>query len=237
MNKPAHLLVHPSKPGNPPTMLDGLEGLLAFDIANGARLSIINRLDRDTSGIVLIAKHAKAARKFCIAMERRQFEKSYLAIVYGWPDVDDFQIDAPLRRKGEVTDTSIWLKQIVHEGGNPSLTRFHVRERFSRSGQRFSLIDAKPVTGRMHQIRVHLQHADHSIVGDKIYGPSEDWYLRFIDHGWSSEMEQALLMKRHALHACSLTLPDAGLQWNAPLPDDMAQFLNTSNPKDSPEEL
>jgi 23S rRNA pseudouridine1911/1915/1917 synthase len=228
VNKPAHLLVHPSKPGNPPTLLDGLEGLLAFDIANGARLSIINRLDRDTSGIVLIAKNPKAARLFCIAMERRAFKKGYQAIVYGWPETDEFEVDAPLRRKGEITPSPIWLKQIIHPEGAASLTKFKVLLRLERDGQRFALVEAKPVTGRMHQIRVHLQHTGHSIVGDKIYGPSEDWYLRFIDDGWSGEMEHALLMKRHALHAFTLSLPGHDLHWEAPLPDDMCGFLDMS---------
>ena len=225
VNKPAHLLVHPSKPGNPPTLLDGLEGLLAFDIANGARLSIINRLDRDTSGIVLIAKNPQAARLFCIAMERRQFKKGYQAIVFGWPERDTFEVDAPLLRKGEITPSTIWLKQMMHPDGAASFTRFRVLQRLERDSQKFALIEATPVTGRMHQIRVHLQHTGHSIVGDKIYGPSEGWYLKFIDDGWSDEMEHALLMKRHALHAFTLSLPGHDLHWEAPLPRDMMTFL------------
>ena len=225
VDKPAHLLVHPSKPGNPPTLLEGLEGLLGYDIANGARLSIINRLDRDTSGIVLVAKHSKAARRFCIAMERRQFCKGYIAIVYGWPGADTFEVDAPLRRKGEVQPSRIWLKQMVHAEGAASLTRFRVRERLEIHGKQLALVEAIPETGRMHQIRVHLQHAGHSIIGDKIYGPSEEWYLEFIDHGWSDAMAEALLMKRHALHAATLSLPGEDLSWRAPLAADMKKFL------------
>ena len=79
VDKPAHLLVHPSKPGNPPTLLDGLRHLLAYDIANGARLSIINRLDRETSGLVLIAKNPETARHFGIAMQDRRIHKEYLS--------------------------------------------------------------------------------------------------------------------------------------------------------------
>ena len=105
VDKPAPLLVHPSVPGNPPTMLDGLEGLLAFDLANGAALSIINRLDRETSGVVLVAKNRKWASRFAKAMERRQVKKEYLAIVWDWPGEDDFTIDAPIRRKGEIEDS------------------------------------------------------------------------------------------------------------------------------------
>ena len=228
VDKPPHLLVHPSKPGNPPTLLDGLEHLLAFEVVNGARLSIITRLDRDTSGVVLVTKNHGAARKFSMAMERRQFQKRYLALVYGWPDEDNFTIDAPLLRLGEVAPTRIWLKRVVHPHGAPSQTHFTVQKRFNVAGGRFAVVEAAPITGRMHQIRVHLQHAGHSVVGDKIYGPSEDWYLQFIENGWIDEMAAALHLPRHALHATSLALPVSGLQWKAPLPNDMAEFIGRS---------
>ena len=84
VNKPAPLLIHPSVPGNPPTLLDGVQDLLAYEMANGAALSIINRLDRETSGLVLVAKNLSTARNFHKAMERRQSRKEYLAIVWGW---------------------------------------------------------------------------------------------------------------------------------------------------------
>ena len=217
VDKPPHLLVHPSKPGNPPTLLDGLQHLLAYEIANGARLSIINRLDRDTSGIVLIAKNPETAREFCIAMEQRQFCKIYQAVVFGWPKEAEFEVTMPLRRKGEIEPSRIWLKQAIHPDGTPAVTRFKVLERFRFRGEELALVEAAPVTGRMHQIRVHLQHLGHSIVGDKIYGPSENWYLEFIEHGWTAQMQQALILPRHALHASRLALPDRGLHWSAPL--------------------
>ena len=231
VNKPAPLLIHPSVPGNPPTLLDGVQDLLAYEMANGAALSIINRLDRETSGLVLVAKNLSTARNFHKAMERRQSRKEYLAIVWGWPEEEYFTIDVPLRRAGEVRESPIWVYQMVHPGGAASLTECSVVRRFEKAttnGQKFSLIRAKPHTGRMHQIRVHLHHAGFPVVGDKIYGPSQQHYLDHIETGWTPELERSLLLPRHALHSASLTIPygEGTLQWEAPLFDDLRQFLN-----------
>ncbi len=223
VDKPAPLLVHPSVPGNPPTLLDGLQGLLAYEIANGARLSIINRLDRETSGVVLIAKNAKAAREFGIAMQRRKVLKEYLAIVRGWPAEDKFTIDAPILRKGEIGESPIWVKRIVHPNGAQSLTHFEVLNRIVKEESKFAVVRAKPKTGRMHQIRVHLAHASHPVVGDKIYGPDERCYLDFIDHGWTPDLEQRLLLDRHALHSCRLEI--GGHAWQSSLPEKLREFI------------
>ena len=230
VNKPAPLLIHPAVPGNPPTLLDGIQGLLAYEIANGAGLSIINRLDRETSGLVLVAKNLSTARNFHKAMERRQARKEYLAIVWGWPEEDRFAVEAPMRRAGEFRESPIWLYQAVHPDGASALTEFSVVSRFEKettNGSRFSLIRAKPHTGRMHQIRVHLQHAGFPVVGDKIYGPSMQHYLDHIESGWTPEQENSLLLPRHALRSNSLSIPYEGetLSWIAPLLDDLETFL------------
>jgi len=234
VDKPAPLLVHPSVPGNPPTLLDGLQGLLAFEIANGATLSIINRLDRDTSGLVLVTKNATAARRFSIAMQERRVRKEYVALVHGWPLVDAFTLDAPLLRKGDITDSPIWVKQIVHPDGSPSVTEFQVEERFERAGSgRFARLRARPVTGRMHQIRAHLAHAGFPVVGDKIYGADETCYLDFIETGWTPELEQRLLLRRHALHSTRLRFEFADgqvLQWHAPAPSEWQHFGASGTP-------
>jgi 23S rRNA pseudouridine1911/1915/1917 synthase len=230
VDKPAHLLVHPSVPGNPPTLLDGLEELCLFELVNGGVISLVNRLDRETSGIVLVAKHKAAARELGKAMERRQFRKSYRAIVWGWPEEDEFVVDEPLRRKGEVFASPIWVKQMVHPEGKESRTRFEVERRFERetsNGTRFSLLRCFPETGRMHQIRVHAAHAGHSIVGDKIYGPDEKCYLDFIETGWTPELERQLLMNRQALHASGFGWKEQ--DWLAELPADMAGFIENED--------
>lgn len=235
VNKPAPLLIHPSVPGNPPTLLCGLQALLAYEIANGAALSIINRLDRETSGLVLVAKNLSTARNFHKAMERRQSRKEYLAIAWGWPEVDEFNVDAPLIRAGEVEESSIWLRQVIHPTGAASSTQFTVLQRFTKqttNGSKFCLLRAKPLTGRMHQIRVHAQHAGFPLVGDKIYGPTPEHYLEHIETGWTPKLEQSLLLPRHALHSASLSIPydDGVVQWEAPLQADLATFMATSDP-------
>lgn len=223
IDKPPLLQVHPSKPSHDATLWHLLRELMAFEIANGGQVSIINRLDRETSGLVLIAKTKAAARHFCALMERGRIAKQYFALVWGWPASDQFTIDAPLVRQGLHQPSRIYLKQCVHPAGVPARTHFQVVRRFTRDG-RFALVRASPETGRMHQIRVHLSHAGHPVVGDKIYGPSEEHYLTFIRTGWTPSLEDALLLRRHALHSALLEIPDDGLRWEAPPPADMEAF-------------
>lgn len=224
VNKPAPLLVHPSVPGNPPTLLDGLNELLAFEIANGARLSIINRLDRETSGVVIVAKNKDSARRFGIAMQERRIEKEYLAIAAGHPVEDHFVVVEPLLRAGEVEQSAIWVRQIPHPDGTPAHTAFEVIERSEVRGLPVSVIRARPTTGRMHQIRVHLKHAGHPIIGDKIYTGDGASYLEFIETGWSEKLAAALHIRRHALHCTRMAVPEIG-EWHSPLPEDLDAFL------------
>ncbi len=228
VDKPAPLQIHPKKPDGAPTLYDGLRDMLAFEIANGGQVSIINRLDRETSGVVLIAKTAAAARRFGLAMQARQFRKTYAALVHGWPDWGAMICAAPILRKGEIEPSPIWVKQTVHPQGAECLTEFRVSARCEKDGRRFSLIEAKPVTGRMHQIRVHLAHLGHAVVGDKIYGADERCYLDFIETGWTDDLQSRLLMRRHALHSCELALDtdEDGRLWRAPLPEDMRAWLD-----------
>jgi 23S rRNA pseudouridine1911/1915/1917 synthase len=234
VNKPAPLQVHPSRPDGGPTLWHGLRELLRYEIENGATLSIINRLDRDTSGVVLIAKNTATARLLHKAMMRREVEKEYRAIVWGWPEPDTFTVDAPILRSGLVEESDIFTLQKVHPDGAASRTEFRVQRRFERetsNGRRFSLLAALPETGRMHQIRVHLSHAGFPIVGDKLYGPSPQWYLRQISEGWTSAAAAALVLPRQALHSCRMKLEtqDYGtLEWSAEMPADMQGFSQTS---------
>ncbi|MGA7273274.1 MAG: RNA pseudouridine synthase [Candidatus Udaeobacter sp.] len=260
VDKPAFLLIHPTKPNGAPTLWKELRELLAFEIASGGQVSIVNRLDRETSGLVLVAKTSATARRFGLLMQRQQVKKEYLAIVWGWPEWERYLVDAPMDRQGKHQASAIWLKQMIHPSGAPAQTEFFVERRFGRSActercgfhetsfdphlhplpgqgeevakrqvmvgeEKFALIRAIPRTGRTHQIRVHLSAIGHPIVGDKIYGPDEQLYLRFIDAGWTPELEQRLLLPRHALHSAKLAI-EGEREWASPLPPDLAEFCS-----------
>lgn len=228
VDKPPFLQAHPSKPWETDTLWNGLRDVLAYEIVNGGQVSLINRLDRETSGLTLVAKTRGAARSLCKQMERRQIGKEYLAIVWGWPAEDAWTVDAPILREGDVRHAEIYLKQAVHPEGVQALTHFRVEQRLRLStsnGSEFSVVRAFPETGRMHQIRVHLAHSGHSIVGDKIYGPDERCYLEFIRTGWTPELANRLLLPRHALQSAVLRLEETGQEWSVPLAPDLAEFL------------
>ena len=227
VDKPAFLLVHPTKPSNARTLWGELKQLLAFEIANGGQVSIVNRLDRETSGLVLVAKNAAAARHFGLLMQAQRIAKEYLAIVCGWPEWKTTSVDAPLLRQGTQAPSAIWLKQMIHPAGAAARTEFRVEKCFARTaGERFAIVRAFPRTGRTHQIRVHLASLGHPIVGDKIYGPDEKLYLEFIETGWTQNLEQRLLLPRHALHSAALEIEN-GERWTSDLPPDLSHFATS----------
>jgi 23S rRNA pseudouridine1911/1915/1917 synthase len=118
---------------------------------------------------------------------------------------------------------------MVHPSGAVARTEFRVLEKFENRLGLFSLVEAKPLTGRTHQIRVHASHAGYPVVGDKIYGPSEDCYLEFIQTGWTPALAERLHLTRHALHSAGLALEWNGslLEWRSELPEDLSAFLDS----------
>jgi 23S rRNA pseudouridine1911/1915/1917 synthase len=221
VDKPPFLEAHPSKPTAIHTLWDELRALLAYEIANGGQVGIINRLDRETSGLTLAAKHRAAARRFSQAMMRREIEKEYVALVHGHPAQEAWRVDGPLLRQGTVRESRVWVKQCVDERGAPAATAFRVERRLEKDGAPFAVVRAFPETGRMHQIRVHLAHCGHGIVGDKLYGPAgEACYLEFIETGWTPSLAARLLLPRQALH--SAVLRAEGRAWHSDWPSDLA---------------
>jgi 23S rRNA pseudouridine1911/1915/1917 synthase len=184
---------------------------------------LIHRLDRETSGLVVIAKNPIAARELGRIWETREVRKEYLAIVHGHVPAEQGTIDAPL---GKDLQSRIAIKDCVRPDGSPAQTDFHVEKRFSHSGgtsstsptksesdinndkveiQPFSLLCVTPRSGRKHQICIHLSYFGHSIVGDKIYGGDEDAYLALVENRLTDEQRRHLILTYQALHASRIT--------------------------------
>ncbi len=180
--------------------------------------------------MILVAKHHQAARTYAMAMERGAFTKEYTALVSGWIEQDQGNINAPLLRLGDVAPSNVYLKRGIHPSGAPALTDFQVEERRQHPIHGpVSVVRCWPRTGRTHQIRVHMASLGHPIIGDKLYGPSEECYLEFIKTGWTASLAKRLWLPRQALHASVLEvrLPEKIEHWKAPLPHDLLDFLNT----------
>jgi 23S rRNA pseudouridine1911/1915/1917 synthase len=210
VNKPAGLVCHPTKG-------DALSSLISRARLHTGLDSVVlvNRLDRETSGIVALAKTREAARELGRRFEARAVEKKYTAIAHGWPAEDAFLIDAPI---GNDPSSPVAIQGCVRADGAPARTECVVERRFSRGATRFSVLGIRPVTGRKHQIRIHLAHAGHAIVGDKIYGGDPRRYLRFIVDALTDTDRAALLLPFHALHAGELAFEWRGerARWAAP---------------------
>lgn len=157
VNKPKNMPVHPSRGNHLPTVANAIRHYIGHPFVFRA----VNRLDRDTSGIVLIAKDRLSGAKLYQAMKERRFEKTYLAIVEGIPEAHGF-IDAPIVREEEGS-----IKRVVREDGKECRTEY---ELISTDEVGNSLIKVIPHTGRTHQIRVHMAHIGHPLVDDFLYG-------------------------------------------------------------------
>ena len=198
LNKPSGLVCHPTK-GDETSSLVG-----RVRLHMGPNYHLVNRLDRETSGLVLIAKEDTAARALRRAWESRTVTKTYLAIVHGHPIEETQTISAPL---GRDLDSHVAIKDCVLPGGFISETTFKVLRRFERDARPFALLEVQPHSGRKHQIRIHLAHIGHPIVGDKIYGGDENLYLDFIADRLTETQRAQLILPFHALHAQKLEFP------------------------------
>jgi 23S rRNA pseudouridine1911/1915/1917 synthase len=199
VNKPAGLVCHPTKGDEYSSLISRARLHLGPD----ARPQLINRLDRETTGIVLISKSDACARQLRRVWENREVRKEYFAIVHGHVTPDQGDLDAPLGRD----ETSIVaIKDCVRPDGAAAQTHFIVQQRFVRDGQDFSLVQLRPETGRKHQLRIHLAHLGHPIVGDKLYGGDEDLYLALVQNRLTETQRKKLILPFHALHAQEISL-------------------------------
>src|SRR5579862_3854880 len=201
INKPAGLVCHPTKNGP----LSSLIGRVRLHLGANSRPHLVNRLDRETSGMILAAKTDPVARELRRLWESREVEKEYLAIVHGHVGESHGMIDAPL---GKDDASRVAIKDCVRADGMPSQTEFFVEQRFSKvvvgagkTASAFSLLRVRPGTGRKHLIRIHLAHCGHPIVGDKIYGGDEDLYLSLVEGRLDEQQKRLLILPYQALHA------------------------------------
>lgn len=207
INKPADLVCHPTKTD----AYSSLIGRVRLHLGPESTPHMINRLDRETSGLVLVAKNKIAAGEIGKLWEARQAEKIYTAIVHGHPVAETGRIEAPL---GKDEASRVVIKDCVRADGSAAHTEFQVLRRFERDGRPFSLLRVQLHTGRKHQIRIHLQHAGHSLVGDKLYGGDEDIYLALVENRLTAEQRTALLVPSHALHAGEIRLRWRERDWD-----------------------
>ena len=180
---------------------------------------LVNRLDRETSGIVLVAKNAVVAGELGKIIGTAAAHKEYWAIVHGHPARDAFSIDAPL---GKDEQSAVAIKDTVRPDGAPARTNVTVTRRFTHDGKPFAWLTVAPESGRKHQIRIHLAHIGHPIVGDKIYGDDEQRYLRFVRHALTDADRASLLLENHALHARALAFEWRGRLWQFDAAPDKA---------------
>jgi 23S rRNA pseudouridine1911/1915/1917 synthase len=197
INKPAGLVCHPTK------------GDVYSSLISRARLYLgaenpphmINRLDRETSGIVIVAKTPDANTTLRKLWESRAVEKEYLTIVHGEMKGPRL-IDAPI---GADESSLVSIKDRVRSDGSPSRTQVFPVRNFARNRRTFTLARVVLFTGRKHQIRIHLSHIGHPIVGDKLYGGDEQLYLSFVKGELTEEQRERLMTANHCLHARQVT--------------------------------
>nr|UWI51128.1 RluA family pseudouridine synthase [Clostridioides difficile] len=203
VNKPPFMVVHPTKSHHDSTMANGISYYIEKHKEN-VKIRFVNRLDMNTSGLVIVAKNAYAHHTLSTSMSENKVEKTYIAVVNGIIDEDEGTINEPIYRPEEDS-----IKRVIDERGQASVTHYKVVEKLKNA----TVLEVKLETGRTHQIRVHMAHIGHGIIGDELYG--------YIDEN---------LINRQALHAYSLEFEQPRtkeiLKFKTDIPKDMQELIS-----------
>jgi len=227
INKPAGMMVHAGAGAteserNRGTLVNALLhrfGSLS-DVGGEMRPGIVHRLDKQTSGLIIVAKNDIAHRKLAQQFSRREVKKRYIALVHGWPAKDRGTISTAISRD-LVRRTRMTTRG---SGGRSAVTHFDVRERIASPYGKFALLDVRIETGRSHQIRVHMSSVGHPILGDTLYGAPRE-----LRPSGTSGSRPTLRLERNFLHAAAIGFvqPNSGerLEFETPVPQELAEFL------------
>jgi 23S rRNA pseudouridine1911/1915/1917 synthase len=223
VNKPAGMVVHPGAGVASGTLV---HALLHHDpgiagVGGPGRPGIVHRLDRDTSGLLVVARSGRAYRWLIAAIKNREVKRRYLTLVWGGPRAEGGVVDGAIGRDPKARQRMA----VVARGGKPARTHWRVAERFEVC----TALDVTLETGRTHQIRVHLSHLGHPVVGDRVYGGRARMKPSLPAAGRSDALALLDMLPRQALHASELAFPHpesgAPLRFEAPLPEDLAGVL------------
>jgi 23S rRNA pseudouridine1911/1915/1917 synthase len=230
VNKPAGMMVHAGAGAtddarNRGTLVNALLHRFGSLSQRGgeARPGLVHRLDKDTSGLIVVAKNDEAHRKLALEFAQRRAQKTYIALVHGWLKQDHGTVQTSISRD-RIRRTRMTTRRV---GGRAAVTHYHVRRRLDTVFGKFTLLELKIDTGRTHQIRVHLASLGHPVVGDTLYGAPRVIKARNAKH----PLVRELSLSRNFLHASSLKLahPRTGnvLSFSQPLPRGLLQYLES----------
>jgi len=217
VNKSGDAVCHPSKHGPWSSLVGAARAHLQLPTVH-----LIFRLDRETSGVVVLAKDARTASRLQRAMQRRLVRKVYLAVLEG-------VLAAPVtvdQALGPDLDSCVTIRTTAVAAGTPGAQAAVTHFEPLATGGGCTLARVRPETGRKHQIRAHALWLQHPVVGDKLYGPDQRLYLEFALHGWTDRHAARLPLRRQALHCAAIDLTAAGeaAVFRAPLPEDLRSF-------------